>query len=173
MSSKAVRVTLSELSQQKPADIENQVLVEATGDVSREELLAALETAIAETYEGMYAPVDGGFMLATHWEPPYKMVKALATNNPSARVVVKSDAFLKEYWVARAVYEGGKQISEDVLTMNDGEAFETLFKEIHGQSHAEWKKENKQGKVRGGFSWGTADHFDAAKSELGKAEGQI
>jgi hypothetical protein len=60
-----------------------------------------------------------------------------------------------------------------VLTFNDGEKFERLFQEIHGESHAAWKAKNKQGALRGGFAWGAVENFDPAKSELGKAEGQI
>lgn len=165
----AVRIAAAELIKQ-PAEIMNRISAEADG--ARQETLDALEAAICETHAGNYAAIENGFLVPTRWEPPFKMLRALSAKFPAARFIVKSDAFRSEYWVARAVFENGKQTVEDVLTMNDGEAFELLFKEIHNQSSAEWKKQNTQGSVRGGFAWGTADGFDASKSELGKAEGQ-
>ncbi len=155
-----------------PAEIVSRISVEIEPATARSEIVAAIEAALADAGVVGLLSVGDDLLVATHWEPPFKALRIVSAAFPAARLTVKSDAFRKEYWISRAVFENGKQTVEEVLTMNDGAAFESLFKEINGVSFADWKKENKLGAVRGGFAWGTAEGFDASKSELGKAEGQ-
>ena len=172
MSPRAVRIAPSELTKEN-APIISQIVVESLDATPVAELTAALEAALQEEHEGKYSVKENELLVPTRWEPPFKLVRAFAVKHPAAKVTLKADAFRNEYWIARAVYEGGKQTVDDVLTMNDGEAFEILFKEIHGETYAEWKQENAHGQVRGGFAWGAVEDFDPSKSELGKAEGQL
>ncbi|MDR3228025.1 MAG: hypothetical protein LBT53_01240 [Puniceicoccales bacterium] len=140
---------------------------------------AAFEAAIAESHSGPYTVERDaagnalGILLPTRWEPPFKLARAISTRFLGVRVRVTADAFRAEYWLARAVFAKGRAEVEETLTFNDGEAFEKLFAEIHGEPYADWKIKNKQGGVRGGFSWGTSDDYDPEQSELGKAEGQV
>ncbi len=169
----AYRATPADTASYK-AEIFNKVRL--IGDASaceREELLSALEQAVTTAAEGPYAPLADGYLFATSWEPPFKALREFAKKFPRAKVELTSDAFHSGYWISRAVYEEGKAASENTLTFNDGAAFETLFKEIHGVGSEEWRKTHKTGPIRGGFAWGGVDGFDASKSELGKAEGQI
>ena len=173
MIKKAYRATEDDLAKVQ-VEIFNKVqLVCAPGE--REELLSALEQVVIETSAGPYVPGPDGFLFPTSWEPPHKPLRDFAKKFPSAKLTLTSDAFHSGYWIGRAVYEGGKTVTEDTLTFNDGVAFETLFKEIHGKTSAEWRKANegKVGPVRGGFAWGSVEGFDPNKSELGKAEGQL
>ncbi|MDR2863586.1 MAG: hypothetical protein LBV54_06925 [Puniceicoccales bacterium] len=172
MSHKAVRTDFAEFDREA-APILSRIEATAGAGTSPQACIQALEAAIQETHEGQYAALENGFLLSAHWEPPYKLVRTVSSKFPEVRITVTSDAFKSEYWIARAVYEKGLQVSDATLTMNDGEAFENLFREIHGESHAQWKSQNKQGKARGGFAWGAVADFDSSKSELGKAEGQL
>lgn len=175
MIKKAYRATAEDLAKVQ-VEIFNKVQLTCAGaSCEREELLSALEQVILEVSAGPYAPTSDGFLFPTTWEPPFKAFRDFAKKFPTAKLVLTSDSFAAGYWIGRAVYEDGKAVSEDTLTFNDGAAFEALFKEIHGKTSAEWRKENagKVGPVRGGFAWGSVEGFDASKSELGKAEGQL
>jgi len=175
MIKKAYRATADDLAKAQ-VEIYNKVRLAAVGDgCAREELLSALEAAVAEVADGPYVGLADGYLFPTSWEPPFKPMREFSKKFPAAKVELVSDAWKSGYWVGRAEYEGGKTLAEDTLTFNDGDAFEALFKEIHGVTCAEWRKANadKQGPVRGGFAWGSVDGFDASKSELGKAEGQL
>lgn len=186
---KAVRVAAEKLDRATAPILSTIVLAPAAGAAAADlaPALAALEAAILEKHEGEFAPLDAsnktagadataagasGFLLPTRWEPPYKIVRPLSAKFPSVVFTVTADAFKAEYWLARAVFERGRADTDETLTFNDGDRFEKLFAEIHGEPFAEWRKKNAQGAVRGGFSWGTAADFDPSKSELGKAEGQ-
>jgi len=144
-----------------------------TGDAAA---LGALEAAIREGHDGQYAALaapEAGFLVASRWEPPFKLARAFSAKRTGIVVNVVADAFEREYWLARAVFENGRALVEETLTLADGAAFDALFERIHGESHAVWRTKHAQGAVRGGFSWGVAEHFDPAASELGKAEGQV
>ena len=154
-----------------------------SGDVPAQDIpecTQALESAILENHEGCYtrqtdkteSEHEVAFLIASTWEPPYKIVRAVSAKFPKVRIALVADAFRNEYWIAHALFEGGRAIVDEVLTMNDGRDFEALFFEIHGESHATWKAKNKQGQVRGGFAWGTVADYSKNQSELGKAEGQ-
>ncbi|MDR2512718.1 MAG: hypothetical protein LBD01_02830 [Puniceicoccales bacterium] len=155
---------------------------EGSGDASSQDIrecAQALESAILENHEGNYAQEktdkegsETAFLVASTWEPPYKIIRSVSAKFSKTRITMIADAFRHEYWLARALYEGGRAVVDEVLTMNDGHDFETLFYEIHGESHADWKVKNKQGQVRGGFAWGAVDDYSKNQSELGKAEGQ-
>lgn len=173
MIKKAYRATAEDLAK---VQVEIYNKVQLTCDAGeRDGLLAAVEQVIVEVAAGPYVPNTDGFLFPTTWEPPFKPFRDLAKKFPKAKIILTCDSFAAGYWIGRAVYEGGKTVAEDTLTFNDGAAFETLFKEIHGMSCSAWRKENagKVGPVRGGFAWGSVDGFDASKSELGKAEGQV
>jgi hypothetical protein len=175
MIKKAYRATEDDLAKVQ-VEIFNKVQLSGEGSLAeREEFLAALEQVVIEASAGPYVPGPDGFLFPSTWEPPHKPLRDFAKKFPKAKLTLISDAFHSGYWIGRAVYEGGKTVSEDTLTFNDGAAFEALFKEIHGKTSAEWRKANegKVGPVRGGFAWGSVEGFDPEKSELGKAEGQL
>jgi len=175
MIKKAYRATADDLAKAQ-VEIYNKVRIVSAGEgCAREELLSALEQVVAECADGPYVAGNEGYLFPTSWEPPFKPLRDFSKKFPQAKIELTSDSWKAGYWIGRAEYEGGKAIKEDTLTFNDGEAFEALFKEIHGVSCAQWRKDNasSQGPVRGGFAWGSVDGFDASKSELGKAEGQV
>lgn len=169
----ARRATAAEVAATK-AEIFNKVRF--LGDLpaaERAELQGAMEQIVLEVAEGPYAPTADGILFATSWEPPFKAMREFAKKFPAARVEMTSDAFHSGYWISRATYENGKTVAETTLTFNDGAPFESLFREIHGMSSEDWRKTNNTGPFRGGFAWGGVEGFDASKSELGKAEGQL
>ena len=175
MIKKAYRATADDLAKAQ-VEITNKVrLVSAGEGCAREELLSALEQTVDGVAEGLYVVLPDGFLFPTSWEPPFKAFREFSKKFPQAKVELTCDSFKAGYWIGRAEYEAGKTLREDTLTFNDGEAFQSLFKEIHGVSCDEWRKANagSQGPVRGGFAWGSVEGFDASKSELGKAEGQV
>jgi hypothetical protein len=149
----------------------------AAGTESTGAALAAFADALAEAHDGEYAALPAsapapGFIVPTRWEPPFKVARAVSAKFRDVRISVVADAFRDEYWLARAVFEGGRAVVDETLTLNDGAEFDALFEQLHGEPYAVWRTKNKQSGLRGGFSWGTSDDYDPSKSELGKAEGQ-
>jgi hypothetical protein len=170
---KATRVSAEKLNR---ADVPIVSKIAATGDAAAvATAVAALEAALLDAHEGEFAALaDGsGFLVPTRWEPPFKIARAISAKFHEVRVAVVADAFQSEYWLARAEFAKGRAEVDETLTFNDGDAFDALFQEIHGEPYATWRTRNKQGALRGGFSWGTSDDYDPSKSELGKAEGQV
>lgn len=175
MIKKAYRATAEDLAKAQ-VEIYNKVRLVGAGEgCVREEVLSALEQTVSEVADGPYVMLADGYLFPTKWEPPFKPLRDFSKKFASAKIELTSDSWAAGYWIGRAEYEGGKSLREDTLTFNDGAAFESLFKEIHGVTCDEWRKANagKQGPVRGGFAWGSVEGFDASKSELGKAEGQV
>ncbi|MDR2429988.1 MAG: hypothetical protein LBD14_03675 [Puniceicoccales bacterium] len=157
-----------------PAPIHSQITVDAPDAATQDECLRALQRAMEHRAPDAPCSLQGQTLhVPSHWEPPFKPVRAVSAQFPSVRITLLADAFQHEYWLARAIFEKGRAVTDDILTLNDGDAFDQLFQHLHHEPYAQWKTKHTQGAVRGGFAWGSVDNYNPAQSELGKAEGQL
>ena len=102
---------------------------------------AALAWISAEYTASMQTVGDHGYHFLTTWEPPFKQLKQLSKAHPLVTFTLWADAFATDHWICKSIFDAGK--SEDWVVSIVDDAFESIFKEIYGQSYASWKTQPK------------------------------
>ena len=98
---------------------------------------AALALAKAKDAAGAAEDAAGRATFTVDWEPAFKDIKELSAKHKDATFTLYGDAFAKQHWISKAVYQGGKALEENTLSRIDGEAFRGVYKEIFGEAFVE------------------------------------
>ncbi len=114
--------------------VRNLITVSAANPAAAAEArAAALALAKAKDAEGVAEDAAGRIVFTVEWEPAFKDLKELSTKHKDAIFTLYGEAFAKQHWVSKAVYQGGKSTEEATLSRIDGEAFRKVYQEIFGE----------------------------------------
>ncbi len=117
--------------------VRNLVAVTAANPSTAAEARAAvLAFAKAKDPEGAAEDAAGRVVFTVEWEPAFKELKELSTKNKDATFTLYGEAFAKQHWVSKAVYQAGKAAEEATLSRIDGESFRRVYQEIFGEPYA-------------------------------------
>jgi hypothetical protein len=119
--------------------VRNLIAVTAPAPSAAEIKAAVLALAKAKDPEGAAEDAAGRVVFTVEWEPAFKDVKELSAKFKDATFTLYGDAFAKQHWVSKAVYQGGKASEESALSRIDGEAFRRVYQEIFGEPFVEKK----------------------------------
>jgi hypothetical protein len=100
---------------------------------------AILALAKAKDPEGAAEDAMGRIVFTLEWEPAFKDLKELSTKYKDAVFTLYGDAFAKQHWISKAVYQAGKATEDNTYSRIDGEAFRRVYREIFGEAFAEKK----------------------------------
>ncbi len=100
---------------------------------------AVLALAKAKDPEGAAEDAAGRIVFTVEWEPAFKDLKELSTKHKDTTFTLYGDAFAKQHWISKAVYQAGKATEDNTYSRIDGEAFRHVYQEIFGEAFAEKK----------------------------------
>jgi hypothetical protein len=100
---------------------------------------AVLALAKIKEPEGAAEDATGRIVFTVEWEPAFKEIKELSTKHKEVTFTLYADAFAKQHWISKAVYQAGKTTEENTYSRIDGEAFRRTYQEIFGEAFAEKK----------------------------------
>ena len=101
---------------------------------------AVLALARAKDPEGAAEDAAGRIIFTVEWEPAFKEIKELSAQFKEATFTLYGEAFAKQNWVSKTVYQTGKATEDATLSRIDGEAFQRVYQEIFGEAFVESRK---------------------------------
>jgi hypothetical protein len=117
--------------------VRNLVAVTAANpQLAAEARAAVLALAKAKDAEGAAEDTAGRAVFMVEWEPVFKEVKELSAKYKDATFTLYGDAFAKQHWVTKNVYQAGKATEEAALSRIDGDSFRKVYQEIFGEAYA-------------------------------------
>ena len=88
--------------------VRNLIAVTAPAPSAAEAKAAVLALAKAKDPEGAAEDAAGRVVFTVEWEPAFKDIKELSAKYKDATFTLYGDAFAKQHWISKAVYQGGK-----------------------------------------------------------------
>jgi len=119
--------------------VRNLIAVTGPASSAAEAKAAVLALAKSKDAEGAAEDAAGRIIFTVEWEPAFKDLKELSAKYKDATFTLYADAFAKQHWISKAVYQGGKATEENTYSRIDGEAFRRTYQEIFGEAFAEKK----------------------------------
>ena len=122
--------------------IANYLRLESADATALSRALTAAQAWISAEYTASMQTIgDNGYYFLTTWEPPFKQLKQLSKEHPKVSWTLWADAFATDHWICKSIFTAGK--SEDWVVSIVDDAFESIFKEVYGQSYSSWKTDPK------------------------------
>jgi hypothetical protein len=94
---------------------------------------AVLDLARAKDPEGAAEDASGRIFFTVEWEPAFKELKELSAKHPGVKFTLYGDAFAKQHWVSKTVYEAGKSTEDVTVSRIDGASFRRIYQEVFGE----------------------------------------
>ncbi len=117
--------------------VRNLVAVTASNPATAAEARAAiLALAKAKDPEGAAEDAAGRVVFTVEWEPAFKEIKEISMGRKEVTVTLYGEAFAKQHWISKTVYQGGKATEEGTYSRIDGDAFSRVYQEIFGEAYA-------------------------------------
>jgi hypothetical protein len=117
--------------------VRNLVAVSASNPAAAAAARAAvLALARAKDPETAVEDASGRVVFTVEWEPSFKEIKELSTQHKDVTFTLYGEAFAKQHWVSKTVFQAGKATEDATLSRIDGEAFRRVYQEVFGEPFA-------------------------------------